>query len=231
VCEAAIESLGDDADADAYLCLAVARRLSGDDKGAMAAEDASGVKEPSFGVRVGMLVAQGHMHAGDWAEVDPLYRAMLATADILKAGNAAERTVAVVSNNLASELLGVKDRDATQDALMSDAAQAAFTYWSRVGTWVNQARGEYLLSLVQCSLGDPKSGRYSAERGLQIIDQADGEERVDEAFLHIARATACRAQGDGEAQSESLATAAALGAAFEGEGLIAWFQKELAKAR
>ncbi|MDF1702468.1 MAG: hypothetical protein P1V36_15060, partial [Planctomycetota bacterium] len=165
LCEAAIAQLGDDADGDAYLHLAVARRLSGDDKGPMAAQDASGGKEPSFGVRVGMLVAQGHMHAGAWGEADPLYRAMLATADLLEAGNAAERTVAVVSNNLASELLGVRERDARQDALMHDAAKAAFTYWSRVGTWVNQARGEYLLSLVQCSLGDPKSARDSAERG------------------------------------------------------------------
>jgi len=231
LCERVVAKLGSDAGADAQVYLAVARRLSGDDEGANAAQEAAGAEDPALGVRIGLLVAQGHMHAGAWTDAASLYRAMLTTSQILDKGHSAERTVAVVSNNLASELLGLRERNAAQDGLMADSAKAAADYWGRVGTWVNKERGEYLLSMVHRAMGDSKSARLYAEKGLQTIEKAEGEERVDEAFLHLARAAACRDGGDGEAQSESLATAAALGATFEGEGLLAWFQKELEKAR
>lgn len=229
LCETVAESLGGSADTNVQVYLSAARRLDGDDKGAAQAQRRAG-QDPALGVRIGMIVAQGLAHAAKWDEADTVYGSMLSASDTMEAGHSAERSVAVVSNNIASELLGVADRSGAASALMRAAARAAYTYWSRIGTWVNKERGEYLLSLVHREIGDSDSARKWAERGLETIREADGDELVDQAFLHVAHAAACRDAGDLEAQAESLAAASALAVNFEGAGLLAWFQKEHAKA-
>ena len=230
LCEAVAAKLGDAADANVHVYLAASRRLAGDHEGAAAAQRAAG-PDPALGVRIGMIVAQGHAEAGAWQDADTIYRAMLAAAEAMAPGHAAERAVAVTSNNVASELLGVRARDDAADALMATAAEAAYRYWSRIGTWVNKERGEYLLSMVHRALGEAEAARAWAERGLATIEEADGEEPVDAAFLQLARAAACRDAGDAEAHAAALATASALAANFADEGLLAWFGKEHAKAR
>jgi len=135
-----------------------------------------------------------------------------------------------VSNNLASELLENDERLAAQDELMLHAARTAFRYWSRVGTWVNVERGHYLLALVHRATGDAAAAREQADEGLALIARADGEEPVDEAFLHLARARACRDLGDDEQHVTSLERADHLAASFEGEGLVGWYREERTKA-
>ncbi len=230
LCERVVKQLGAAAGSGTYVQLAVARRLAGDDAGADAAQAATGDGDPAIGVRVGLLVAQGRLHAGEWTEAEGLYRAGILAADGLDEGHGAERAAAVVSNTVASELLELSRRTPAQDALMVDAAEVSARYWGRIGTWVNEERGDYLKSSVAHAVGDHPAARAHAERGLATIAAADGEEPVDEAFLHLARATACRDAGDAEAQAASLATARGLADAFEDDGLKAWFAEELAKA-
>ena len=230
VCEAAYGRLEGEAAEAPLLYLAVARRLADDDAGADAARAELG-DDPANDVRIGMLVAQGRMHAGNWDAATALYTAQLEAADALPEGHAAERAVAVTSNNIASELLGLDHRSEAQDALMEQAAKAARTYWVRIGTWVNDERADYLLAGVHTALGRPTEARMYAERGIQTILDGDGEEKVDEAFLHLARAAACRDLGALDDQAASIAHAEALAKDFEGEWLTSWFEGELAKAR
>jgi len=230
LCEDVVRRLGGEAGEGSLLYLSVARRLSGDDEGAAAAHRAAG-DDPALGVRIGLLVAQGLMHAGDWDQAGPLYAAQLATADGLGEGHAAERACAIVSNNLASELMEMDARSAEQDEWMEQAAHNARRYWTRIGNWVNDERADYLLAGVHHALGRHADARRYAERALATIAANGGGERVDQAFLLLARGAAARDLGDAETHAESLAQAQALAAEFDGDGLVRWFEGELAKAR
>ena len=230
ICEEVVKRLGKDAGTAPHMYLSVARRLSGDDEGAAAAHRAAG-DDPALGVRIGMLVAQGLMHAGDWDQAGRLYTAQIATADALDEGHSGERACALVSNNIAGELLGLEKRDAAKDALMEQAAHHARRYWLRVGSWVNDERADYLLAGVHQALGRHEDARRYAERALATIEENGGGEMVDQAFLHLVRAAAARDLADSDTHAAALARAERLAAGFEGEGLLGWFQGELAKAR
>lgn len=220
----------DDAEATTPLIyLAVAHRLAGDNDGAVRTEAQIGT-DPATAVRVNMLVAQGHMHAQDWDTATALYSETLKAADALPAGHAGERSAAIVSNNIASEILNLEARTDLQANLMEHAAHAAHTYWSRIGTWVNSERADYLLATVHNELGRPDDALTYADRALATI-QANGDEPVDQAFLCLARARAFRDLGQDEARAKALAEAEALAAAFASDGLKSWFADELAKAR
>ena len=233
LCEAALARLEAEPGTAPLLFLAVARRLAGNEQGALEAEGRLG-DDPAIPLRVGMLVAQGHMHAAAWDTAASLYGEMLGRAEALEAGHSGERATAVVSNNIASELLQLETRSAAQDALMEQAAEAAHTFWNRVGNWVNDERGDYLKALVYTALQRPAEGRVCAERGLKTIadnrETAD-QEKVDHAFLLLARAGACREVGDAETRASSLAEADQIAATFNDEGLTSWFGEERAKVK
>ena len=154
VCEQVVGRLGEEAGAPAMLFLTVARRLAGDESAAAESQARLG-DDVTGDVRVGMLVSQGKMHGGDWDGAAALYGECLAAADALPEGHAGERAVATTSNNIASELLNGGERTDAQDALMEQAAHAAHKYWLRIGNWVNDERGDYLLSLVHTVLVRP----------------------------------------------------------------------------
>lgn len=229
LCEAAIRRLPSPPGTGPCMFLAVARALSGDEAGAQAARAQAG-DDPTLDMRIGLLVAQGLMHGGDWEAAAALYAEQMAAAEQFPEGHAGERACAIVSNNIASEALGLPRRTAAQARLMEQAAMAARTYWLRVGTWVNDERADYLLTGVHHALGNHAQARSYAERGLATI-AANGEEKVDEAFLHLARARACRDLGDRDAHAASLERARSLAGEFQGDGLVSWFQDEWAKAQ
>lgn len=228
LCERAVARLENGASGPAALYLAVARTLDGDPDGADEAAAPLG-DDPSTGVRIGMLVAQGQMHAHDWDASLKRYQAELDMVNSLPEGNAAERSVAIVSNNMASELLELPARTEAQEQVMQRAADAAFTYWKRVGTWVNEERGEYLRSLVATACGHPDAGLAAAQRGLDLI-AANGTEEVDQAFLYLAAARAHRDLGQAQEHAERLAQARRMADQFDDAGLTAWFDGEYAKA-
>lgn len=230
LCEDVLRRAGDEPGPSPFVHLAVARTMAGDAPGAEAAIEVLGGDAPQR-VRIGLLVAQSHAHAGDWDEAARVYDEQMTLGDDLPGGHDAERSYAIVSNNIASEALNEGPRTPTVDALMVRAAQNARTYWGRVGTWVNDERADYLLSLVHNKLGHAKEALAFADRALTTITEADGEEKVDEAFIHLARAAACRDLGAADDQAASIAEAERLAEDFEGPGLTNWFQEELAKAR
>lgn len=229
LCESVVERLADLGNREPILHLAVARHLAGEEEAARAAERELGADAVSQ-VRVRLLVAQGLVHGEAWGKAIELYTECIAVADSLPTGHGAERAAALVSNNISSALLHIEERDDDQSQLMERAAHTAHTYWLRVGDWTNSERADYLLAMVYNSLERGAEAREFARRGLQTI-ATNGEAKVDQAFLELALAKACKLRGDFDEQSLSILRATALADEFGDEGLSNWFNDELKKAR
>jgi len=229
VCEAAFGRLTEWGQKSPWLHLAVARHLAGEEEAAREAENELGEHAVSQ-VRVRLLVAQSKSHEGDWEGVAKLHEECLHVADSLAEGHAAERVVAIVSNNIASALVELEQRSALEEALMERCAVSAREYWLRVGDWTHDERADYLLALVHNALGRPGEAREFARRGLKTI-ATNGEEKVDQAFLELAQARSCRLLGDEEGRQMAILRAQALSDEFEDEGLMGWFERTLAKVK
>ena len=133
--------------------------------------------------------------------------------------------MAVTNNNLASELVEAENLDAAQTRLMLNCATAAHTFWKRCGTWVNEERALYLLALAHNRAGDHQVGLEHAQAALDVI-AANGDERVDEAFIRLAAADAHQGLSDAESATEFLAAADELVEAWSDESLVAWYQRD-----
>lgn len=229
LCEAALARLSDYGNKSPWLQVAVARHLAGEEEAAQAAENELG--ETATGqVRVRLLVAQGKSHEGDWESAAALYNDCVHVAESLEEGHEAERAVAVVSNNLASALLNVEGRSATQDELMERAALTARKYWLRIGDWTHDERADYLLALACNELGRAEEAREFARRALKTI-ATNGEQAVDQAFLELAQAKACKMLGDKDGHELAILRAQALSDEFGNEDLFRWFESTLAKVK
>jgi hypothetical protein len=229
---AVVGPLPDAADSVAALAsLAVAQFMAGAVLGALATQarivalDAG--NSASLLARIGIEVAVNSIGAGALDEGRILYEASLALARA-HADPAALRSVAVASNNLASDLLERNDRSDAQSRLMLDAAHAAREFWLKCGTPVNEARAEYLLALVCNAVAQPDTARGHGARALALIE-AQGDEKVDEAFTHLALANSARLQGDRPGYARHLSRADALAAPFDDAGLRQWFADERRK--
>lgn len=227
VCEAVYARLTDLGNKAPCLQLAVARRLAGAEALAEEVERELGDDEATR-LRVQLFVAQGKAHEGEWDDFGEIYSKCLNVAKGLAAGHAAERAVAIVSNNVATILLELEERDERQDEWLERAALTARTNWIRIGDWMNDERADYLLARVYNSLGRSAKGLEYAQRGLNTI-ATRGEERVDQAFLELAVAESYKSLDQGEEQGAAIERAKALAAGFEGDGLTSWFEGELAK--
>lgn len=172
-------------------------------------------------------LARSLASANDLDSSSMLYHSALALGRLEK-GRASERSIAITSNNLATDLLDRAQRTYEQDVLMHEAADAAYEFWSRCGTWVNVERALYLLALVHNALGACALAREKAEEALALI-AANGEEKVDEAFLRLALADALRQAQERGRYEEELRRADDLAAAFADDGLKGWFQDARSK--
>jgi hypothetical protein len=173
-------------------------------------------------IKLGAQVAKAVLGAKRYAEGMALYQA---TVDLARANGetASDRTVAIVSNNLASELLELVERTSQEQDLMLNAAQISAEFWGRCGTWVNTERGLFLLALVHNAAAQPDIARSYGERALETI-ACNGEEKVDEAFIRLALADSFRLAGDWSAYERQLQDADGLASAFpDSEGLKSWF--------
>jgi hypothetical protein len=83
---------------------------------------------------------------------------------------------------------------------------------------------------VRNALGNHDEGLKVAERGLKTIAD-NGDEPVDQAFLHLAAAVAQKGLGDTEQHAAEIAKGEALAEKFEDDGLKKWFAGELKKSR
>ena len=123
---------------------------------------------------------------------------------------AVARSLAISNNNIASELLDVKHKNRENNALMLECARAALALWRKCGTWVNEERARYLLALVYNHLGEYKQALKQANHALRVIF-ANGNEDVDEAFIHLAAANAtCGHSQDADEAAQILSKADSL---------------------
>jgi hypothetical protein len=211
--------------------LAIARFMAGDVSGALGTESrAAAVAEVPLAsllrtrvVLSAMLVENGRIEDG--AKV---YRGIMELARAQNEKLPSDKAVAVTSNNLASALLHKADRGEAENALMHDAAEAALEFWKQAGTWINEERAEYLLALVNNATGDAEQALDHATRGLKLIAD-NGEEMVDEAFLNLALAHACKLMGNQQGYEGALLRADELAAEWHDEGLKAWYAGERAR--
>jgi hypothetical protein len=211
--------------------LAVAQFMAGAVVRGLASEtrSASLAEQPLAALlRTRVLLASALVGSKRVAEGAQLYRSVLALAEGQSEPMASDRALAITSNNLASALVEQDTRSEEEQGLMLTAARAARTYWGRAGTWIHASRADYLLALVHNAREEFKQGASAAESGIAGI-RDNGDEPVDEAFLHLALAGAARGLGNTQDYEAALARADELAAGFEGEGLKSWFKDERAK--
>ena len=112
------------------------------------------------------------------------------------------RSLGVECNNGTYDLLEREDRTAAEAQTMIDMAHAAKYHWGKVGTPVNQVRGDYLCSRVYAFVGRAEPALHHARRAVAEAE-ALGLADFDLAFVHeaLARALACAGDADG-ARSE-----------------------------
>lgn len=168
------------------------------------------------------------VRAGRFEEGAAIYRGLLLPARQQNDSDV-QRSMAIVSNNLATALLEQSTRTPQQSELMQQAAQVALEFWLRCGTWVNHERALYLQALVANVAGQAQQALVFADQALALIE-AHGSEPVDQAFILLTRAHALRVLGNPEGYGHALADAQALADAFDEADLTTWFAEEKARA-
>jgi len=105
------------------------------------------------------------------------------------------RALAAGGNNLAVALEARSIRSTSETQAMLTAAQAALTYWKRVGTWIEEERAEYRLARSQLQAGELKAAVQSAERCVAVCKRNTAPP-FEEFFAHSVLACAHRASGN-----------------------------------
>lgn len=214
--------------------LAIAQTLAGDAV-ASALSEARAIAASStaplttFATHRVLLVA-ALASAGRVEDAATLYTAALAIANELPDARdptqPLARSLAVTSNNLASDLLIVADRTAAATDLMQRAAEAAREYWEVAGNWLNVERAESLLATVATDVGDFEKALDHTHTALELIHTNDEPQPVDEAFLELTAARALYGQSKVDAADAALARADELAANFDSPGLVDWYQAD-----
>jgi hypothetical protein len=217
--------------AKAWGHLYVARLLAGDVAGAVEAEidccRGAGADFRAAVVEMKFLLVAALIGSNRAEEASGIYDGALDLARAL--GDAApHRAIAVASSNLATELLEATSRTEAEAGLMQRASAAGHEFWLKCGTWMNDARGDYLDALVANVIGDPVKAMAHIDRGLALI-AANGGAPVDETFLHLARAHALRVAGDDEAAASELELSDSDAEGWDDEGLRSWYAEERAR--
>ena len=225
--------VAEEATATVWSRLATARHMAGDPLAATLAEfEALKASDDIRGAYVEgkvnlaiALMGSGQLEAGA-----SLYESVVPLADP-SAPSAADRSLAVASNNLATDLLEVENRSPAQERLMVAAAENALIFWRKAGTWVNEERALYLKALVANAVGQPDESLAISGQALGIIAANGGGEEIDVCFLNLSRANAFGLKGEAAAHREALTAADAEAATWDDDGLKAWYAEERAKIR
>ena len=157
-----------------------------------------------------------------------LYRGAVALIEQMPAADFLDRTVAAVSNNLGWELYERASRSPDTDILMRLCADTSLKFWLKCGNWINEERALYFRTLVSNAVGDPESALADADKALAVI-ASQGQRPLDAALLHLARASALAALGDGSGKSCAIADADAAASTLTAADLQAQFASERAK--
>jgi hypothetical protein len=98
-------------------------------------------------------------------------------------------------HNRVWKLLEKTDRSPEEDEKMVKAAHASCYHWGEVGTAVNQARGEWLISRAYAVLNQPGPALHHARRSLEIC-QVNNFGDFDLGYAYEAMGRALAAGGD-----------------------------------
>jgi len=113
----------------------------------------------------------------------------------------AERYFAVEYYNAIWPLLEKKERTEEEKLTMIHMAHTSYLHWSKVGTKVNFARGEWMLSRVYSIVKMAEPALLHARRSVQICQENEiGDFDLVFAYEALSRAAAC--SGDKELYSE-----------------------------
>src|SRR5258706_4285549 len=161
-----------------------------------AAEDAL-----ACAIAIRLRVALFLLEGGDRASSVGLYGAAIRVARSFDRETCCDRTIAVMSNNVASALLELVDRTHAEDEAVEQGALAARDFWLKAGTLVNHERADYLLALTYNALRRHDDAYQAATRGLATIAENSPQD-VDRTFLLVELAFACRHVGRSEEAHE-----------------------------
>jgi len=213
------------------ILLGVAQEFAGDAEAAASSfERARGLAgdDALVAVRTHFARASAYMGVGDSRLLIQEHRAGLEKVAAMADKEGVDRLVAIISNNLASHLLGLETLSDEESNGMLEIAAAARTAWFRAGDWVQRERADYLMALVHNRLADWEAGLKAADEALATI-AANGEEPIDEAFLQLARAQAFNGLQEQAERDSALGVADALASEW-GDGLKAWYEEQRAKS-
>jgi hypothetical protein len=213
------------------ILLGVAQEFAGDAEAAASSfERARGLAgdDALVAVRTHFARASAYMGVGDSRLLIQEHRAGLEKVAAMADKAGVDRLVAIISNNLASHLLGLETLSDEESNGMLEIAAAARTAWFRAGDWVQRERADYLMALVHNRLADWEAGLKAADEALATI-AANGEEPIDEAFLQLARAQAFNGLQEQAERDSALGVADALASEW-GDGLKAWYEEQRAKS-
>lgn len=213
------------------ILLGIAQEFAGDEAAATASLERArvlGGDDVLVGVRTHFARASAHMGVGDTSMLVQEHRSGMALVSGMSDTASVDRLVAIISNNLASHLLGLGELSDVEGAGLLEIAEASRSAWSRAGEWVQRERADYLMALVHNKLSNWEAALEAADEALGIIS-ANGEELVDEAFLQLARAQAFDGMQNLGDRDAALGVADALAAEW-GEGLKGWYEDQRAKA-
>ena len=108
------------------------------------------------------------------------------------------------------QLLGKSDRTPDENEKMLQMAYASCYHWGEVGTALNQARGEWMISHVNIILERPQAALYHAKRSLAICEENKyGDFDLAYAYEGMARASALNHDSDNFKKYHFLAEEAA----------------------
>ena len=109
------------------------------------------------------------------------------------------------------KLLGKTFRSVEENEKMLQMAYASCYHWSIVGTAINQARGEWMISHVNIILERPDAALHHAKRSLAICEENGfGDFDIAYAYEGMARASALNSDLDNFKRYYHLADQAAL---------------------
>jgi len=230
--EGAVNGIQDDpALTSSLILLGVSLEFGEDADGAAAAFDrarALAGDDAVVGVRTHLARASAYMGVGTSADLLREHQSAMEIVGEMSETASVDRLVAIVSNNVASHLMGQRELSREEADGMLRVAGVAKASWTRAGDWVNHERADYLMALVHNRISEWAEGLAAADAGLATIS-TNGEEKVDEAFLQLARAQALAGLGEDADRDGALQRADALAADWD-EGLKGWYDSQRVKS-
>jgi tetratricopeptide (TPR) repeat protein len=140
--------------------------------------------------------------------IDAFSKAMAHAPATLTTEHPAVRALAVVGNNLSVALEKSPELDLVESQAMIAAAEAGLRYWKIAGTWLEEERAEYQLSLSRLRAGDLDAALESIDRCIEICTRYDAEP-FELFFGYAVQAVVYQAKGDLAAFAQSRGAAMA----------------------